>query len=93
MNQKTDPPKRTWETVEYSDSPELPDVEDLQIVDRMFLPRPDELVFRESDTEYITVSLDKETVTFFKSKAKELGAPYQTLVRSILKEYVARQSR
>lgn len=59
----------------------------------MFLPRPDELVFRESETEYITVSLDKETVTFFKSKAKELGASYQTLVRSILKEYVARQSR
>ncbi|MXY95752.1 MAG: BrnA antitoxin family protein [Caldilineaceae bacterium SB0670_bin_27] len=93
MNQKTDPPKRKWETVEYTDSPELPDVEDLQIVDRMFLPRPDELVFRESETEYITVSLDKETVTFFKSKAKELGASYQTLVRSILKEYVARQSR
>ena len=93
MNQKTDPPKRKWETVEYTDSPELPDVEDLQIVDRMVLPRPDELVFRESETEYITVSLDKETVTFFKSKAKELGASYQTLVRSILKEYVARQSR
>lgn len=93
MNQKTDPPKRTWETVEYTDSPELPDIEDLQIVDRMFLPRPDELVFRESETENITVSLDKETVTFFKSKANELGASCQTLVRSILEEYVARQSR
>ena len=39
------------------------------------------------------VSLDKETVTFFRSKAEEVGTSYQTLVRSILKAYVARQSR
>jgi len=66
---------------------------DLQIVDKEFLPRPDERVFREAETENITVSLDKETAAFFKNKAKELGASYQTLVRSILKEYVARQGR
>lgn len=93
MSRKTDTPKQPWETAEYTDSPELPDIENLQIVDKEFLPRPDELVFREAETENITVSLDKETVAFFKNKAKELGASYQTLVRSILKEYVARQSR
>jgi len=93
MSRKTDTPKQTWEAIEYTDSPELPDIEDLQIVDKEFLPRPDELVFREAETENITVSLDKETAAFFKNKAKELGASYQTLVRSILKEYVARQGR
>lgn len=93
MKQNLDPPRQTWETVDYSDNPELPDIEDLQIVDKEFLPRPDELVFKDAEIENITVSLDKETVTFFKSKAKELGASYQTLVRSILKEYAARQGR
>jgi predicted DNA binding CopG/RHH family protein len=93
MSQKHDLPKQNWETVEYADNPDLPDVEDLRIVDKEFLPRPEELVFKEAEIESITVSLDKETVDFFKSKAKELGASYQTLVRSILKEYVARQSR
>ena len=93
MNQNLDPPKQRWETVEYTDSPELPDIEDLHIVDKGFLPRPEELVFKDAETEYGAVSLDKETVTFFKSKAKEVGASYQTLVRTILKEYVARQSK
>jgi predicted DNA binding CopG/RHH family protein len=93
MSQKHDLPKQNWETVEYADNPDLPDIEDLRIVDKEFLPRPEELVFKEAEIESITVSLDKETVDFFKSKAKELGASYQTLVRSILKEYVARQSR
>ncbi len=93
MSQKHDLPKQNWETVEYTDNPDLPDVEDLRIVDKEFLPRPEELVFKDTETENITVSLDKETANFFKSKAKELGASHQTLVRSILKEYVARQSR
>ncbi len=93
MSQNLDPPRQTWETAEYSENSELPEVEDLQIIDKGFLPRPEELVFKDTETENITVPLDKETVAFFKDKAKELGASYQTLVRSILKEYVARQSR
>jgi len=34
MSQKHDLPKQNWETVEYTDSPDLPDVEDLRIVDK-----------------------------------------------------------
>ena len=68
MSQKHDLPKQNWETVEYADNPHLPDVEDLRIVDKEFLPRPEELVYKDTETENITVSLDKETVTFFKSK-------------------------
>ncbi len=93
MSQNLDPPRQTWETEEYSDNPERPEVEDLQIIDKGLLPRPEELVFKDNETENITVPLDKEAVAFFKDKAKELGASYQTLVRSILREYVARQSR
>lgn len=93
MNQNLDPPTQKWETVEYTDSSELPDIEDLQVVDKGFLPRPEDLVFKDAETAYGTVSLDRETVSFFKSKAKEVGASYQTLARTILKEYVARQSR
>ncbi len=62
-------------------------------MDKGFLPRPERLVFYDTETENVTVPLDKETVAYFKSKAEELGASYQTLVRSILREYVARQSR
>ena len=93
MNPNLDPPKQKWESVEYTDSPELPDIEDLQIVDKGFLPCPEDIVFKDAEREYGTVSFDKETVTFFKRKAKEVGASYQTLVRTILKEFVARQSR
>jgi predicted DNA binding CopG/RHH family protein len=93
MSQNLDPPRQTWETVDYTDNPELPDIEHVKIVDKKFLPRPEELVFKESASEKVTLSLDKETVAFFKHKAKESGASYQRLVRNILREYVARQNQ
>ena len=53
-----------WETVEYTDDPELPDVEHVKIVDKSFLPSPHELVFKEAESEKITIFLDADTVTF-----------------------------
>ncbi len=67
MNQRLDPARRSWETVDYSDNPELPGVEHVKIVDIAFLPGPDELVFRDSESEKITISPDKKTVAFFKN--------------------------
>ena len=93
MSQKLDLPRRAWETVEYSDNPELPDIEDVKIVDKEFLPRPEELVFKELGSEKITLSLDKETVAFFKHKAKESGTSLQQLVRNLLREYIVRQNQ
>ena len=58
MSQNLDPPRLTWETVEYSDNPELPEVEDLQIMDKGFLPCPEQLVFKDTETENVTVPLD-----------------------------------
>ena len=93
MQQRPDSPRRAWETVEYSDNPELPDIEDVKIVDKEFLPRPEELVFKELGSEKITLSLDKETVAFFKHKAKESGTSLQQLVRNLLREYLGRQNQ
>ena len=93
LNQRLDPPRRSWETVDYSDNPELPDVEHVKIVDKAFLPPPEELVFKDSESEKITISLDKETVAFFKNKAQESGASYQKILRNLLREYVANHSK
>lgn len=41
-------PKQSWETVEYTDSPELPDLEDVEIV-ADFLPRLEDLVYKGID--------------------------------------------
>lgn len=84
--------KQPWETVEYTDNPDLPDLEDIEIVTD-FLPRPEELIFKEAETEKITIQLDKATVDFFRHKAQELGASYQRMIRNLLNEYVASQRR
>lgn len=93
MSQELELPRQTWESVEYTDNPELPDIEHVKIVDKEFLPRPEELVFKESESEKVTLSLDKEIVDFFKHKAKESGASYQKLVRNILRDYISRQNQ
>ncbi len=56
-----------------------------------FLPSPEQLVLKEEKTVKITLALDKTTLDFFKSKAEELGAPYQRMIRNLLNEYVTRQ--
>jgi len=58
-----------------------------------FLPRPEDLVLKkEPATEKITMELEKETVDFFRGKAKTFGASYQRMIRKLLSEYVAQQS-
>ena len=41
MQQRPDPPRRPWETVAYTDNPDLPDIKDVKTVDKAFLPRPE----------------------------------------------------
>jgi len=86
-----EPVRQTWETVEYTDNPELPEIEQIEIV-KDFLPPPEMLVRREPETEKITMVLDKETVDFFREKASELGASYQRMIRNLLNEYVGQHS-
>ncbi|MCC6598592.1 MAG: CopG family transcriptional regulator [Alphaproteobacteria bacterium] len=54
-----------------------------------FLPSPAELagVSRKSK---VTLELETESLKFFKEKAKELGVPYQRMIRNLIEEYAAR---
>ena len=56
-----------------------------------FLPSPEELVFKGSPQEKITITIDSETLEFFRAKAKQLKAPYQRMIRNLLQEYVKMQ--
>ena len=73
------------ELVNYTDEPILlgEEVED-------FLPRPEELVFKNSARK-VTIILDEKSITFFKAEAERLHVSYQRMIRNLLSEYVERQ--
>lgn len=54
-----------------------------------FLPPPQELVLKEN-TVRITINLNQKTVDFFKHQSKELGIPYQKMIKKILDLYSER---
>lgn len=51
-----------------------------------FLPAPDELLPKE-ETVKITISVDTDTIDFFKQSARENGTKYQRMMREVLKGY------
>lgn len=53
-----------------------------------FLPSPDQLVLKEENVK-ITISLKKESVDFFKKKAKEHHISYQKMIRQIVDWYAS----
>lgn len=57
----------------------------LRVVDD-FLPRPEELVFKEDNVK-ITMSLSKSSVDFFKSEAKKHHTSYQAMIRRLVDRY------
>jgi len=77
------------ERVKYTDNPEIGELVEIS---KSFLPRPEDLVFKEPATEKVTIELEKETVDFFRQKAQSLGASYQRMIRKLLSEYVAQQN-
>ena len=54
-----------------------------------FLPPPDRLVLRE-ETVRVTLNLNKRSVDFFKSSARQNGVPYQSMIRRVLDIYAER---
>ena len=56
-----------------------------------FLPPPSELVARE-DTVKVTLALSKESVEFFKDKAKKNRVPYQRMIRNLVDQYVGQHT-
>ncbi|MCB0045345.1 MAG: hypothetical protein KDD92_07945 [Caldilineaceae bacterium] len=86
-----EPPRKADEVAQYQDDPfDFGEVaENEMVIVKDFLPSPEALVLKEPETEKITIALSKESVTFFREKAQELGAPYQRMIRNLLDAYVA----
>ncbi len=57
-----------------------------------FLPSPEELALKE-ETIKVTISLSKPTVDYFKKEAHRYHTQYQKMIRRLLDEYTAHQSR
>ena len=51
-----------------------------------FLPRPDKLVLKEEAVK-VTLSLGKDSVSFFKKKARENHVPYQNMIKRVVDLY------
>ncbi|OOP56535.1 MAG: CopG family transcriptional regulator [Candidatus Brocadia carolinensis] len=69
--------------IKYTDEP----MGKLRVV-KDFLPPPDQLVLKEENVK-ITISLKKESVDFFKKKAKEHHTSYQKMIREIVDWYAS----
>lgn len=67
--------------IRYTDEP----MESRPIPD--FLPRPDQLVFKE-DAVKVTITLSSRSVLFFKDEAAKRGVQYQRMIRRLLDAYV-----
>jgi hypothetical protein len=57
-----------------------------------FLPSPEDLVLKKSDKVKVTLTLDKQSVDFFKKEAKKHNSPYQRMIRNLISEYTAKHS-
>ena len=67
--------------IEYSEGP----IEEVRVV-ADFLPKPEELAFRE-ETVKITIALSKASIEFFKQEATKHNVSYQKMIRRLLDEY------
>ena len=57
-----------------------------------FLPRPEDLVFREEGVK-VTIALSKRSVEFFKGEARKHNTQYQRMIRRLLDAYAEHHSR
>jgi hypothetical protein len=57
-----------------------------------FLPRPEDLVFREEGVK-VTIALSKRSVEFFKGEARRHHTQYQRMIRRLLDAYADHHAR
>ncbi|MBI2369456.1 MAG: CopG family transcriptional regulator [Deltaproteobacteria bacterium] len=57
-----------------------------------FLPRPEDLVFRDEGVK-VTIALSKRSVDFFKAEARRHNTQYQRMIRRLLDAYAEHHSR
>lgn len=79
MNAKTS--KASIAKIKYTNEPI-----DAQVI-QDFLPRPEELAFREEGVK-VTIALSKKSVDFFKSEASKHHTQYQRMIRKLIDTYV-----
>jgi predicted DNA binding CopG/RHH family protein len=68
----------------YNDEP----LGNVRVIDD-FLPRPEDLVFKEENVK-LTLGLSRRSVEFFKREAKKHHTQYQKMIRRLLDLYAAR---
>ena len=73
--------------IKYTDEP----LGDLRVIPD-FLPRPEELVFRDEGVK-VTIALSKRSVDYFKREARKHHTQYQRMIRRLLDAYVEHHSR
>jgi hypothetical protein len=57
-----------------------------------FLPRPEDLVFREEGVK-VTIALSRRSVEFFKDEARRHNTQYQRMIRRLLDAYAEHHSQ
>src|SRR2546429_3924395 len=57
-----------------------------------FLPRPEDLVFRDEGIK-VTIALSKRSVEFFKTEARKHNTQYQRMIRRLLDAYTEHHLR
>jgi predicted DNA binding CopG/RHH family protein len=77
--------RRKYSAVRHLDDDEPIEFE---VVDN-FLPPPEKLALKEENVK-VTITLSKESVSFFKKVAGKRHFPYQKMIRKVLDYYVAR---
>ena len=75
------------EKIRYTNEP----LGDLQVVPD-FLPRPEDLVFRDEGVK-VTLALSKRSVEFFKSEAQKHNTQYQRMIRRLLDTYAEHHTK
>ena len=75
------------EKIRYTDEP----LGKLRVVPD-FLPRPEDLVFRDEAVK-VTMALSKRSVDFFKSEARKHHTQYQRMIRRLLDAYAEHHER
>lgn len=91
------PPRIPGETAIYEDDPfELGEIDESKlVVAEDFLPSPQELAARakRGTRVKVTITLENESVDFFKQIAREHNVSYQKMIRMLLDDYVQRQKQ
>jgi len=75
------------ERIKYTDEP----LGDVKVVPD-FLPRPEDLVFRDEGVK-VTISLSKRSVDFFKDEARKHNTQYQRMIRRLLDAYAEHHAK